>query len=94
MAAANVSPRMERTHALTCPVTQFRRAFLQVECHCNRIVHLQAEALAVYSHGITLGDALRRMRCSDCGRGPARVALTMRYPPRPRDTRRELVVWG
>jgi hypothetical protein len=93
MAAANASPRAQRSAILASPLHELTGFCLEVDCLAvgcrrNRTFAI-AELASFYGRDRTVGEVLRRMRCSgECG-GRVRAAwlvtgpvLNMRVRPR------------
>lgn len=78
--AHNISPRKLVHAALSAPASNFTGHVLEVTCGgsgCERISHFDVAGLLGYFRLPSLGAALPRLRCRDCGCGPGRVRLVI-----------------
>src|SRR3984957_12349767 len=72
MAAANASPRAQRSAVLASPLHELTGFCLEVDClaeGCRRDrMFALSELASFYGRDLTVGEVLRRMRCSGgCG---------------------------
>jgi hypothetical protein len=79
MASANASPRQLRSAALESPLGHFTRHQLEMDCGspgCRRARRYAMSDLAgVYGRDTLLSQAVRRLRCQECGSAPVSVVL-------------------
>ena len=86
----NVSRRQQRDRLLASPLAQWHPAQLMLDCGhplCARGRRYLVRDLSGVYPGLSVGDALRRMRCATCKRTPDKAAMLwphpdMRRPPR------------
>jgi hypothetical protein len=83
VAAANASTRGQRTAILASPPHELTGFYLAVDCLARRCkgerTFAIAELASFYGRQSTVGEVLRRMRCSgDCGGGVEAAWLVTR----------------
>ena len=80
----NLTPNMRRRNLLGFPVDTYGRAWtLLLDCGTEGCAGHRAVPmveLATRHPSLLLGEALLKMRCSGCGKQPARAALYKRDP--------------
>ena len=84
MAAANTSPRKQREAVLASTLGELIGFVLAVDCltaGCRRERAYAVHELAgVHGRGMTVTQAIRRMRCAECGEKPPRAAWLLTGP--------------
>jgi hypothetical protein len=99
MAAANASPRGQRVAILASPLHELTGFYLAVDClapHCNGERSYAVTDLATFcGRDTTVGQVLRRMRCSGACGGRAGAAWLVTGPILNARVRpRRVPLWG
>ena len=99
MAAANASPRGQRAAILASPLHELTGFYLAVDCLAPRCdgerTFAVAELATFYGRDSTVGQVLRRMRCSGACGGRVGAAWRVTGPIRNARVRpRRVPLWG
>jgi hypothetical protein len=69
-------PPGDRAVILACSVRSLRQYVLDAECQCGRSVVMPLQLMVASGLGrLTMADVLVQLRCKNCGRRPASIAL-------------------
>ena len=74
--AMNQSLESRQRGVRASPLDAWTGEQLDIRCRCGRQVSYWCHAVASACPGLSVGEAVARLRCRECGEPPARVAIS------------------